>query len=70
MFAQAHNSYVFIRKAVKNTKQKGAKRGKPHMPKPEKQEGMPQAHHSMMERGFCNNGFLWSYSHRYLKQIF
>jgi hypothetical protein len=26
---------------MKNTNQKGAKRGKPHRPKAEKQEGMP-----------------------------
>jgi hypothetical protein len=30
---------------VTNTRQKGARREKPHMPKPEEQDGMPQHQH-------------------------
>jgi hypothetical protein len=30
---------------VKTTKEKGARREKPHRPKPEEQEGMPQHQH-------------------------
>jgi hypothetical protein len=45
---------VFIRfkqeKAVKTIKQKGARRVKPHMPKPEEHEGLPQDHHCPLSK--------------------
>jgi hypothetical protein len=36
---------AFTRKEIKRTKLKGARRKKPHKPKPEEQEGMPHYQH-------------------------